>query len=207
VDCATIETGTLTLPNHLLMLHNKDIGRDTNRTPLNSKTMSITLSTNYKETVAPEIVTIVDELVEDGYDLEEVLSVLDYFGEKYQENLKEIFEELENTGALKEELYDYIEEQGVDELGYFEQYQEVMSNYDENAVTAFLSMYSVSDLHAFEESYEGQFDNVRDFVEYILDTVGEEIPSWITVDYEATWNASLRFDYNEEDGYYFRSNW
>jgi hypothetical protein len=26
------------------------------------------------------------------------------------------------------------------------------------------------------------------------------------VDYEATWNASLRFDYDEENGYYFRSN-
>jgi hypothetical protein len=169
--------------------------------------MSITLSDNYKETVAPEIVAIVDELVEDGYELEEVLSVLDYFGEKYQENLKEIFEELENTGALKEELYDYLEEQGIDELGYFEQYQEVMSNYDENAVNAFLSLYSVSDLHAFEESYEGHCDDVRDFVENYLEMLGENIPSWIVVDYEATWNASLRFDYNEEDGYYFRSNW
>jgi len=169
--------------------------------------MSITLSSNYKETVAPEIVTIVDELVEDGYELEEVLSVLDYFGEEYQENLKEIFEELENTGALKEELYDYLEEQGIDELGYFEQYQEVMSNYDENAVNAFLSLYSVSDLHAFEESYEGHYDDVRDFVENYLEMLGENIPSWIVVDYEATWNASLRFDYNEEDGYYFRSNW
>jgi hypothetical protein len=171
--------------------------------------MSITLSDNYTEVLAPEIVAIVDELVEDGYELEEVLSVLDYFGEEYQDNLREIFEELENTDASKSDLYDYLEEQGIDELGYFEQYQEVMSNleYDENAVNAFLSMYSVSDLHAFEESYEGQFDNVKDFVEYILDTVGEEIPSWIVVDYEATWNASLHFDYNEEDGYYFRSNW
>ena len=169
--------------------------------------MSITLSDNYTEVLAPEIVTIVDELVEDGYELEEVLSVLDYFGEEYQENLKEIFEELENTGALKEELYDYLEEQGVDELGYFEQYQEVMSNYDENAVNAFLSLYSVSDLHAFEESYEGHYDDVRDFVENYLEMLGENIPSWIVVDYEATWNASLRFDYNEEDGYYFRSNW
>jgi hypothetical protein len=169
--------------------------------------MSITLSSNYKETVAPEIVTIVDELVEDGYELEEVLSVLDYFGEKYQDNLREIFEELENTGALKEELYDYLEEQGIDELGYFEQYQELMSNNDEDAVNAFLSLYSVSDLHAFEESYEGHYDDVRDFVENYLENLGENIPSWIVVDYEATWNASLRFDYNEEDGYYFRSSW
>ncbi len=169
--------------------------------------MSITLSDNYKETLPAEIVTIVDELVEDGYELEEVLSVLDYFGEEYQENLKEIFEELENTDASKSDLYDYLEEQGVDELGYFEQYQEVVSNYDEGAVNAFLSLYSVSDLHAFEESYEGHYDRVEDFVENYLEDLGENIPSWIVVDYEATWNASLRFDYDEEDGYYFRSSW
>ncbi len=169
--------------------------------------MSITLSDNYKETLPAEIVAIVDNLVENGYDLEDILITLDYFGAYYYENLVSIFEILEDTGASKSDLYDYLEEQGIGELEFFDKYQEMMENYDEGAVKAFLEMYSVSDLHAFEESYEGQFDNVRDFVEYILDTVGEEIPSWISIDYEATWNASLRFDYNEEDGYYFRSNW
>ena len=169
--------------------------------------MSITLSTNYKETLPAEIVAIVDNLVENGYDLEDILITLDYFGAYYYENLVSIFEILEDTGASKSDLYDYLEEQGIDELGYFEQYQEVMSNYDENAVNAFLSLYSVSDLHAFEEAYEGHYDRVEDFVENYLEMLGENIPSWIVVDYEATWNASLRFDYNEEDGYYFRSNW
>jgi len=169
--------------------------------------MSITLSDNYKETLPAEIVTIVDELVEDGYDLEDILITLDYFGADYYENLVSIFEILEDTGASKSDLYDYLEEQGIDELEFFDKYQEMMENYDEGAVKAFLSMYSVSDLHAFEEAYEGHYDDVRDFVENYLEMLGENIPSWIVVDYEATWNASIRFDYNEEDGYYFRSNW
>ena len=169
--------------------------------------MSITLSDNYKETLPAEIVAIVDNLVENGYDLEDILITLDYFGADYYENLVSIFEILEDTGASKSDLYDYLEEQGIDELEFFDKYQEMMENYDEGAVTAFLSLYSVSDLHAFEESYEGHYDDVRDFVENYLEMLGENIPSWIVVDYEATWNASLRFDYNEEDGYYFRSNW
>jgi len=169
--------------------------------------MSITLSDNYKETLPAEIVTIVDELVEDGYDLEDILITLDYFGADYYENLVSIFEILEDTGASKSDLYDYLEEQGIDELEFFDKYQEMMENYDEGAVKAFLSMYSVSDLHAFEEAYEGHYDDVRDFVENYLEMLGENIPSWIVVDYEATWNASIRFDYNEEDGYYFRSDW
>jgi hypothetical protein len=48
---------------------------------------------------------------------------------------------------------------------------------------------------------------VDDFVENYIENIGETIPSWICVDYEATWNASLRFDYTEENGYYFRGNW
>jgi hypothetical protein len=114
---------------------------------------------------------------------------------------------LEDTGASKSDLYDYIEEQGIDELEFFDKYQEMMDNYDEGAVKAFLSMYSVSDLHHFEDAYEGYFDRVEDFVENYMENMGENIPSWISIDYEATWNASLRFDYDEEDGYYFRSNW
>jgi hypothetical protein len=169
--------------------------------------MSITLSTNYKETLPAEIVAIVDNLVENGYDLEDILITLDYFGAYYYENLVSIFEILEDTGASKSDLYDYLEEQGIGELEFFDKYQEMMENYDEGAVKAFLSLYSVIDLHAFEEAYEGHYDRVEDFVENYLEMLGENIPSWIVVDYEATWNASLRFDYNEEDGYYFRSNW
>ena len=146
-------------------------------------------------------------MVEDGYELDDLLTVLDYFGEEYYENLVSIFEMLEDTGASKSDLYDYIEEQGIDELEFFDKYQEMMDNYDEGAVKAFLSMYSVSDLHHFEDAYEGYFDRVEDFVENYMENMGENIPSWISIDYEATWNASLRFDYDEEDGYYFRSNW
>jgi len=169
--------------------------------------MSVTLTANYKETLTPEIVAIVDDLVENDYDLEEVLTVLDYFGEEYQENLEQILEVLEDTGASKSDLYDYLEEQGVDELEYFDKYQELMENYDEDAVKAFLSLYSISDLHAFEECYEGHYDDVEAFVDNFMENSGEEIPTWIVIDYEATWNYSLRHDYNEENGYYFRSNW
>jgi 2-phosphoglycerate kinase len=168
--------------------------------------MSITLSTTYKETLPAEIVAIVDNLVEDGYDLEDVLIVLDYFGEENYENLVSIFEMLEDTGASKSDLYDYIEEQGIDELEYFDKYQEMMDNYDEGAVKAFLEMYSVSDLHHFEEAYEGYFDDVEAFVDNFMENSGEEIPTWVVVDYSQTWESSLRFDYDEENGYYFRSS-
>jgi hypothetical protein len=168
--------------------------------------MTITLTANYKESLAPEIVEIVDELVEDGgYELEEVLTVYDYFGDEYVENIADIIDILENTDASKSDLYDFLEEYTVDDLEYFEKYQELREDYDSAAVDAFIALYSVSDLENFEDSYEGYYDNVRDLVEELMDIMGTEIPSWVCIDYEATWECSLRHDYDEENGYYFRN--
>jgi hypothetical protein len=165
--------------------------------------MAITLSTTYKETLTPEIVEIVDNLVEDGYDLENVLIVLDYFGEEYYEHFEQIFEILEDTGADNEELYDYLQEFDIDDLEYFPKYQELNKNYDENAVKAFLELHCPSDLERFEDVYRGYFDNVREFVEHYMELHDIEIPSTISIDYEGTWESNLRFDFEEEDGYYF----
>jgi hypothetical protein len=169
--------------------------------------MSITLTANYKETLPSEIVEIIDNLVEDGRDLEEVLSVYDYFGEEYAKNLEAILEVLENTDASKSDLYDFIEEHSINDLEYFEKYSELRDDYDSAAVDAFISLYSLDDLKHFEDVYEGQFNSVEDFVVQFLENSGENIPSWLCIDYEATWNCSLRHDYCEENDYYFQSNW
>ena len=167
--------------------------------------MAITLTDNYKEVLAPEIVEIIDNLVEDGYDLENVLTVLDYFGEEYYEHFEQIFEMLEDTGADNEELYDFVEAFSVDDLKYFEDYKSAVDDYNEDAVKAYVDCCGIECVAGFEDAYEGEFDNVEAFVSYFMENTGEEIPSWIIVDYEATWNYSLRYDYYEENGFYFRN--
>jgi hypothetical protein len=167
--------------------------------------MAITLSTTYKETLTPEIVEIIDNLVENGYDLEDLLITLDYFGEEYQEHLEEIIDCKEETDASNSDLYDYLEEFGIDDLQYFEDYKSAVDDYNEDAVKAYVSCCGIESVAGFEEAYEGEFDDVEDFVDYILETMGETIPSWIVVDHEATWNYNLRHDYYEENGFYFRN--
>jgi len=60
------------------------------------------------------------------------------------------------------------------------------------------------------DNYVGYFENYRAFVEFKLDNEGVEIPEWIAVDYEASWNADLIHEYDFEgvdsngDGHYFR---
>lgn len=197
------------------MPYSKCIGRETNRPHYQPTSMSITLTANYKETLPSEIVEIIDNLVEDGRDLEEVLSVYDYFGEEYAKNLEVILEVLENTDAsevdlydyIKSDLYDFIAEHGVKNLEYFEKCSELRDEHDHDAVDAFISLYSLDDLKHFEDVYEGYFNSVKDFVVQFLENSGENIPSWLCIDYEATWNCSLRHDYCEENDYYFQSNW
>jgi hypothetical protein len=167
--------------------------------------MTITLTATYKETLTPEIVEIVDNLVENGYDLEDVLITLDYFGEEYQENLEEIIDCKENNDVDNEELYDFIEEYSIDDLQYFEDYKSAMDDYNEDAVKAYVKCCGIECVSGFEDAYEGEFDRVEDFVEHHMEVHDVEIPTWICVDHEATWNCSLRHDYYEENGFYFRN--
>ena len=167
--------------------------------------MAITLTANYKETLSPEIIEIIDTMVEDGYDLEELLTIVDYFGEDYQENLEEIMSVLEDTGANNSERFDYLEEWGSDNLEYFTKYWTLLDDHNEGAIEAFCHIWGPCELENFEESYQGYHDSNADFAEHICeDLMDTNMPSWIVIDWDATWECSLRYDYSEHDGHYFR---
>jgi antirestriction protein len=73
-------------------------------------------------------------------------------------------------------------------------------------VDAFIELYDEDSLSDFEEAYVGEYNSEAEFAEQYYDMCGDgKIPSWIVVDWDATWNSSLRFDFDEQDGYFFRS--
>jgi hypothetical protein len=151
-------------------------------------------------------VIIIDSIVEEQeLPLEYVLEIYDYFGIEYADDLANIVETLQNLNCEKSELLEFIESYGVENLEYAEEYFELLDEYDADALDAFISIYDVSDLNQFVDRYEGYFSTVSEFVENFLENSGTEIPSWVAVDYEATWESSLRFDYDEHEGQYFRS--
>lgn len=74
--------------------------------------------------------------------------------------------------------------------------------------------YDVTDSSFFDkakEAYHGTADSEADFAENFAEDCGdisEGFPNWIVIDWEATWNASLRHDYvsvfdSESGDYYF----
>lgn len=59
----------------------------------------------------------------------------------------------------------------------------------------------------FEDAYVGEFHDEAEFAENYADELGDVIPDYIrgAVDWHEVWNATLRHDYYEVNGHYFRS--
>lgn len=91
---------------------------------------------------------------------------------------------------------------------YQEVYTKLCGDYGIDAVDAFLELYDESDLESFEEAYQGRYDSEESFAEeFIIDVLSVDILQHIVVDWEATWNCNLRYDFDFEDGFVFNKNW
>lgn len=101
---------------------------------------------------------------------------------------------------------DTLEDNEISEE-YQEVYTKLCGDYGRDAVNAFLELYTENDLEYFEEAYQGRYDSESDFAEqFTTDVYGFDAPSFVVVDWDATWNHNLRYDYDFEDGFVFSKN-
>ena len=90
---------------------------------------------------------------------------------------------------------------------YQELYEKLCENHHEDAIEAFLTIWEESDLHGFEDAYVGCYESEKDFAEqYTTDVYGLDVPSFVVIDWEATWNQ-LSYDYEFVNGYVFVNAW
>ena len=90
-----------------------------------------------------------------------------------------------------------------DDVEQEEKFEELCENYPQKAVEIYYE--NMGNFDDFEEAYEGEFDSEAHFTEETIASMGENIPSWIVIDYQATWDSALRFDYWEEGNYFFQN--
>lgn len=91
---------------------------------------------------------------------------------------------------------------------YQEIYDELCENYGEDAVNAFLDIWEESDLHGFEDAFQGRYEDEADFAEqFTTDCYGLNVPSFVVIDWQATWDQGLRYDYEFADGFVFMNAW
>jgi dimeric dUTPase (all-alpha-NTP-PPase superfamily) len=138
--------------------------------------MSVTLQANYKEIFATETVEKIDELIEDNYALDDILEFVD-----------------QNSEA--------------DLVAYYEDYCTAGENIGYDVVDAFVKYHGMSYVDNVEEAFRGVYRDEATFAEeYYEDVYGDNIPAFVVVDWEATWNQSLSYDFDFIDGYVFSSN-
>lgn len=93
-----------------------------------------------------------------------------------------------------------------------EEYQEVYEKlcgrgHHEGSIEAFLTIWEESDLEHFEDAYVGCYESEKDFAEeYTTDCYGLDVPSFVVIDWEATWNQ-LSYHYEFVDGFVFSRDW
>jgi antirestriction protein len=126
--------------------------------------MSITLTANYKETLAEVTVEKIDELLDENYALDDMLEFID----TYNEN---------------------------DFVHYYEEYVRCGEAIGYDAVDALIDeMGDVSDIEGCDERFRGWYESEADFAEQFYNDI-ENIPASLVIDWQATYDSSLRYDF------------
>ena len=128
--------------------------------------------------------------------------------EETQELLDE-YNELYNWSY--NDMCDFIENHSEEEFReHYETYQRLVDDYEE-VVDEFIEDFDVSAIENFEDMYQGQYESGAEFAEQICQDCGyisNNMPSWIEIDWEKTWDNALSYDYTLiGEGHIFNANY
>jgi hypothetical protein len=127
-----------------------------------------------------------------GYEIEGKLKYTQFYTELL--DVKGLLKKKEEPAEISEE--------------YQETYDRLCGDYSQDAVDAFLNIWEESDLEHFEDAYQGEYESEAIFAEeFTLDCYGLNIPTFVIVDWQATWDQGLRYDYEFQDGFVFLNAW
>ena len=117
------------------------------------------------------------------------------------DSVTELFNELVDDGNDADDLQAFIDEYGKSQfVDYIEEYLQAVDEYNEEVVESFLEIFDIDSIGSLSDSYQGQFDSGADFAQSIVsDCYTMDMPSWVEVDWKATWD-NLDYDYTEGSG-------
>ena len=127
---------------------------------------------------------------------------------EYSDETIELIDELVADGNDHDVLENFIKDHGESNFNdYVEEYLQLIDQEGEDVVSAFLDVFNIEDIGNFHDAYQGRYDSGAEFAESLVsDCYSMEMPSWVEVDWQATWDNALSYDYSESDGYIFNNN-
>ena len=128
-----------------------------------------------------------------------------------EETQTQIEEFLENTfGWDEDELVAFVERFGEEKFKlYFEEYADMVDDIGIGVVSSFLNTFDIESVSSCRDAYMGCYESGAEFAQQIAEDCGDvprDMPSWIEIDWEASWE-NLTYDYVESnDGHIFSQN-
>ncbi len=130
-------------------------------------------------------------------------------------NYKEIFaaQTVEKIDELLEDNYyiddilEFIDNNNEEDfVAFYEEYVTQGEDLGYDVVDAFVGYHGIANVESVRDAYRGHYDSGADFAEEYYNDIYGDVPSFLVVDWEATWNQSLYYDFDFVDGYVFDSN-
>ena len=131
---------------------------------------------------------------------------------KLEEETQELLDEYNELYNWEyNDMVDFIKKYGETEfLTYYVKYNQLVDDYGKYLVDEFAEEFDVDSVEHFEDMYHGEFENGAEFAEQLCQDCGyitRELPSWIEIDWQKTWDNALSYDYTEINGHIFSNNY
>ncbi len=131
---------------------------------------------------------------------------------KLEEETQELLDEYNELYNWEyNDMVDFIKKHNeVEFREHYETYNRLCDDYGQDLVDEFIDLFYMDAIGFFEDSYHGEFENGAEFAEQLCQDCGyitRELPSWIEIDWQKTWDNALSYDYTEIDGHIFSNNY
>ena len=118
-----------------------------------------------------------------------------------QEETQELLDEYNETYDWSyNDMVDFIKKYGEEEFReYYMQYSSLIDDYGQGLVDEYIEYYFLDAIDHFEDAYSGEYESGAQFAEQMVSDLGyvnNNIPSWVEIDWQATWD-NLSQDYSE----------
>jgi hypothetical protein len=122
------------------------------------------------------------------------------------QTVEKIDELLEDNYAI-DDILEFIDNNNEDDfVAFYEEYVTHGEDLGYDVVDAFVGYHGISYVEHVRDAYRGHYDSGADFAEEYYNDVYGDVPSFLVVDWEATWEQSMKYDFDFVDGYVFDSN-
>jgi hypothetical protein len=121
----------------------------------------------------------------------------------------DITEMVNENGYPLLDIKDFIEAYGEQAYcdGYYVTWCGLTEDgHDSEAIEAYIDEVGIDGIGSFEDAFRGEYDSEAEFAEqYYIDIYDFEAPNGVVVDWQATWDTNLRYDFVYNNGYIFSS--